>query len=79
MKRKLDIVRLVAPAKANPINEIDVSFSKPKRNCTILLIPDVIERDDALPKALFPKDIFFRFGKLGMVKASVNSSIDHAP
>lgn len=79
MKRILDIVRLSTLLKAIPINEIDVSFSKPKRNCIIILIPDVIERDVAKPTASSPKDRVFKFGKLGMVKASLYSSIDHAP
>ena len=79
MKRILDIVRLVAALKAFTSNEIDVSFSKPKRNCIIILIPDVIERDVASLRALYPKVRFFKFGKLGMVKASLYSSIDHAP
>ena len=79
MKRILDIVRLVTALKAIPINDIDVSFSKPKRKCIILLIPDVIERDDYSLRALSPKDMFFKFGKLGMVKASEYPSIDPAP
>lgn len=79
MKRILDIVRLVTALKAIPINDIDVSFSKPKRKCIILLIPDVIERDDAKPTASSPKDRVFKFGKLGMVKASEYPSIDPAP
>ena len=79
MKRILDIVRLSTALKAIPINEIDVRFLKPKRNCIIILIPDVIERDFAKPTALSPKDRFFKFGKLGMVKASVYPRIDDAP
>ena len=79
MKRILDIVRLVTALKAIPINDIDVSFSKPKRKCIILLIPDVIERDDAKPTASSPKDRVFKFGKLGMVKASVYPPIDILP
>ena len=79
MKRILDIVRLSTARKAFPLNEIDVSLSKSKRNCIIILIPDVIERDDAKPTASSPKDRVFKFVKLGMVKASVYPSIDCAP
>ena len=79
MKRILDIVRLSTARKAFPLNEIDVSLSKSKRNCIIILIPDVIERDFAKPTASSPKDRVFNFGKLGMVKASVYPSIDCAP
>ena len=78
MKRILDIVRLLPFLKAFTSNEIDVSFSKPKRNCIIILIPDVIERDASLT-ASYPKVRVFKFGKLGMVKASVYPRIDDAP
>ena len=79
MKRILDIVRLSTARKAFPLNEIDVSLSKSKRNCIIILIPDVIERDVAPLRALYPKDRFFKFDKLGTVKASVYKNINDAP
>ena len=79
MKRILDIVRLSTALKAIPINEIDVRFLKSKRNCIIILIPDVIERDFAELTASYPKDRVFKFGKLGMVKASLYPPIDILP